>query len=667
MPAGTSPRNADLNEEQRRAIHAPIGPTLVPAGPGSGKTTVTTKRVAWMIREMNIDARSIIVFTFTNRAARELRNRLSEELREADMEGLFAGTFHSWGARFLRTHGHLVGLDEAFSIYDQDDTIDTIEDAMRATGDPAAGDRTEPRRRMIHISRWKNRGDEVEQLLGRWRDRIAKGNPPAIARRLLVWREYDLILREQNAADFDDLIALPLQIMKQHPDVLETVQARVRHLLIDEYQDTSRSQHEMVKTLANRSDGTRASIFAVGDTDQAIYAFRQADIRNINEFRQEDYPDARELQLQNNYRSTETIVKAAQIVIENNLKRIDRKSSHTREKGGPIRWMEHVSPEAEAEAIAKEIRDLLDEGAEGNDFCIAYRTNPQARPVEEALARHGVRYTVAGNTEFFRRPEVRVHLDYLRLTLNGKDTGALRRTINVPDRYLGPKAMGIIEGYANDEEIHLRTAIDELAEKPHKRLPKDACDGLRDYTDLLDDIAGIVRSGGTVGEIIDHISEDAGLEKWYRSMKDGDQREATIGELKRIAHDTADTPEQFLERTAMRWEGRGADQQGRVTITTIHQTKGLEFPRVYVVGAEEGLLPLGHSEEYPAELEEERRLMYVAMTRAEEDLTISWCRERPDTTRGAMAGAKTRNERSRFVDEMPHDCWATPLPRLPDR
>ena len=662
MPANTSPRNRDLNDEQQRAIHAPIGPTLVPAGPGSGKTTVTTKRVAWMIREMNIDARSIAVFTFTNRAARELRARLGNEIREADMDGLFAGTFHSWGAQFLRTYGHLVGLDEAYSVYDQDDMIEVVEEAMARTNHPASADRSEPRRGMQRISRWKNRGEDVEKMLDRWRDRIEQGNPPSAARRLMVWKEYDQLLREQNAADFDDLIALPLRIMREHPDVLEAVQSRIRHLLIDEYQDTSRSQHELVKTLANRSDGTRASVFAVGDTDQAIYAFRQADIRNINEFRQQDYPEAKELHLQNNYRSTATIVAAAQNVIENNRERIDRKSAHTRWAGSPIRWVECANPEEEAELLAKEIRELLDEGTSGDEICIAYRTNTQARPVEEALVRHGVRYTVAGSTEFYRRPEVRMHLDYLRLALNGKDTGALRRTINTPQRGIGPRTMAIIDEYAHEEGIHLRTAINELADKADDRISDGAWEGLRRYTKALREIRERVERGDTVGPVIKHISEETGLGSWYRSMKDGDQRDMAIAELCRIASESGDEPERFLERTAMRWEDRGTDQQGRVTITTIHQTKGLEFRRVYIAGVEEGTLPLGHTEDYPAELEEERRLMYVAMTRAEEELTISWCRERPETERGAPAGTMTRHERSRFIDEMPADCWAEPLP-----
>lgn len=297
MVSATQMNRPALADEQYRAVHAPIGPTLVPAGPGSGKTTVTIRRVAWMIQDMNIDAATIAVFTFTNRAARELRSRLSEELRDTDTEGLFAGTFHSWGARFLSRYAALADLEAPFSIYDQDDSIEAVQEAMRAAEDPRANDQRGPRDQMRRISRWKNRGESIERLLAPWAARIELGERPAHASRLLSWQEYDRILQDNNAADFDDLIVMPLKILTEHEDVLEEVQDGMRHILVDEYQDTSRSQHRLVTTLANRKDGGRASLFVVGDSDQAIYAFRNADIRNFNNFRDDGYPETRELHL----------------------------------------------------------------------------------------------------------------------------------------------------------------------------------------------------------------------------------------------------------------------------------------------------------------------------------------------------------------------------------
>ena len=646
----------EMTAEQDRAVHAPVGPTLVPAGPGSGKTTVTIERVAWMIRDMNIEPHTIVVFTFTNRAARELRARLTRELREADTEGLFAGTFHSWGARFLQTHGALVGLEEGFTIYDQDDSLEAIHRAMVTVEDPRADDRSGPRQQMRRVSRWKNRGTALAEMIEPWRKRIEANDIPTHARRLMGWQEYEAALRDSNAVDFDDLIVLPLKILNEETEVRQATRDRMKHILVDEYQDTSRAQHRLVTTLADREDGARPSLFVVGDSDQAIYAFREADIRNFNDFKADDYPQAREIHLENNYRSTGTIVDAAQEVIEHNRKRIARRSTVTRPRGAGIRWAECADPEAEAVLIATDIERRLETGdRKGADFCVAYRTNPQSRPIEEALRKRGIRYTITGNTGFFQRAEVKRHIDYVRLAVNPADQATMRRIINVPERSIGPRMMRVIEDHAFNREIGIQQAMEELQAAESSDLMPAAKAGLRGFHTTMRTLRGMVADKKPVGEIIKYVSNEAGLHDHFTGLKDGGERQSNIRELHRIANETKEPVGAFLERTAMRIEGTGAETTGLVTLSTIHQTKGLEFRSVYLAGVENEVLPLGHLEEDRMDIEEERRLLYVAMTRAEDDLAITWCRERPATDR---EGAGTQpTGKSSFIGEIPEWAW----------
>ena len=650
-----------LAEEQDRAVHAPLGPTIIVAGPGSGKTTVTISRVAWMIQEMNIDPSEIVVFTFTNRAARELRERLNRSIREQDMEGLFAGTFHSWGARFLQTYGHHCGLEHPFSIYDQDDSLEAIQKAMKETGDSEWADRAGPRRQMRRINRWKSRGQDAEHMIKPWLKSIGSDQMPKQGRRVLTWLTYDEEMRTNNAVDFDDLITLPLRIMEENEDVLQEIHRRVRHILVDEYQDTSRAQHRMVTTMANRSDGGRASLFVVGDSDQAIYGFREADIRNFNGFRPDDYPEARELHLENNYRSSSTIVEAAQELIEKNRKRISHNSKVTRDRGASIRRAECANPDEEAEIITADIdRRLEDARSRADQICVAYRTNPQSRPLEEALRRKGIRYTIAGNSEFFQRLEVKRHIDYLRLALNPADQGALKRVINVPERSIGPRMMRLIEEHAFNREIGIRAAMEELEQTDNRELMPAAREGLKGFRTTMAALTAMISAQENVGQLIKYVSTEAGLADHFAGLKDGAERTPNIRELQRIAEGSGNDMAAFLERTAMRHEGPSRGDTGRVTLATMHQTKGLEFEVVYLAGVEETLVPLGNMEDERGDLEEERRLLYVGMTRAKDELTITWCKQRP--SRDGQGNEVVFTGESRFIEEIPSWAWGEALP-----
>ena len=648
----------DLNTEQQRAAHAPIGPTLVSAGPGSGKTRVAIARVEWLINSLSVSPSEILVFTFTNRAARDLRQRLAETLADGRDERLFAGTFHSWGAQFLRRYYHLTKLDPGFSICDQQESDALLRQAMVAIKDPERNRSQTLRWLRRDVSRWKSEGKTPSDVLKPWRSTLRRPiqRVPRRARQGLAYEEYQNILERDGKVDFDDLIAMPLRIISERAAVLAELQRDIHHIIVDEYQDTSRNQHLLVSTLANREGSPNASIFVVGDTDQAIYGFRNADIRNLNNF-SDDFPASREIHLENNYRSSQEITDAAQSLIERNRMRLSRVSHSIRGSVRPLQWREHEDPNAEADFIAGEIRRLLDDRkCRPEDICVTYRTNPQSRPIEEALNRQRVLYQVAGNYEFYKRAEVRRYLDYLRAVVNPLDAGAVRRIINVPPRGIGPKSMEAIEEYVREHDVHLRTALLELALDESAVLSQKPRSGLKRFVDLLDRLRAMISRGEPVADLIKHLSNEAGLLNHFNSQRDGHSRVPNILELEQLAAENADLDaRRFLERTATNREQRYQDA-GRVTLSSIHQTKGLEFDRIYVAGVEEQMLPHRNSLEDPANLEEERRLMYVAMTRARLHLTVSWCCNRPDE------GRRRHCERSRFIDEIPPKFWEQPLP-----
>ena len=644
-----------LNEEQRHAVRAPVGPVLVPAAPGSGKTRVAAERIVWLISELHVDPASIVAFTFTNRAARELRERIGARLTPAEADALFAGTFHSWGARFLRRYHREAGLEQNFTIYDQDDSLELVKRAIQDLDLPAENTTAEAREYLRHVSRAKNDDKSPDDTLRRWAHTLDRPQPPQQAVRALVHRRYRELLFENGAVDFDDLIVMPLRILQQDPEVQAEVRARVKHVVVDEYQDTSRSQHLLVAALLDYPRDPRPSIYAVGDPDQAIYSFRNADVDNIVQFRETHYQEARERQLRTNYRSSPQIVNAAQSLIEHNERRLERSSNPASPDGPPLDWMQTNNPDHEAKAIAAHIKSLKDaDRFPLQECCIVYRTNPQSRALEEALRAEAIPYQVTGNYEFFARAEIKRVTDYLALAVNPLDATRLRRIANLPPRGLGPRSMAVVENYAQEREIQLRSAVAELAQAPEPHLSAAAAQGIKQLDHHLTQLATMAGGRAPTAAIIQYVNQECGLVEHYTKQTDGANRVPNIMELLSIAQSlTGVNLRQFLERTAISPEGERAAAD-RVTLATIHQTKGLEFDVVYLAGAEEGLIPHRRAMHTADDVEEERRLMYVAMTRARRRLIISWTRFRSQE--------KQEIRRSRFVDEIDPQAWSKPLP-----
>ena len=613
-----------------------------------------------MIRDMGVQPESILVFTFTNRAAGEIQERLRNQMGKETTDRLYAGTFHSWGSHFLRENAQLAGLSEEFTICDQEESIGTVRMAMEQTSHPEINRPRAPQQIHNSISHWKSQGREPEDILKRWRVQLRDKSKKKAKQALqgLVYEEYEAILRSNNAVDFEDLINLPLKILRHNPATLKALQEKIEHIIVDEYQDTSRNQHELTTTIINKLNDSYPSIFIVGDTDQAIYAFRNADIRNLTQFKENDYEKAREIHLNDNYRSSPEIVNASQCLIEHNTERIKRTSRNVRPSGPPLEWFEAEDPQDEAAQIAERIQESIRRGNQYHDHCIAYRTNPQSRPVEDALKKYNIPYFIVGNSEFYNRTEVRRYLDYMSLAINWKNRHALSRILNVPKRGITQTTINVLEEYSHIEDVALRTAVSGVPKHWEKEVKEETNTKLRELDATLKKLEQMNKDQVPIKDYVDFISFEIGLRNYFEGLQDGGQRIPNIVELEQIADETTDTNlAEFLENTVIKHDYK-VPQNKRVTVTTIHQTKGLEFPSVFVAGVEEGLIPHYRSTDMPPEVEEERRLMYVAMTRAEQNLTLSWCKNRPNNN----PNQPDKPEQSRFLYEIPDLYWLEPPP-----
>ena len=429
-------------------------------------------------------------------------------------------------------------------------------------------------------------------MIKRWTKELSK--PPdkmgRAALRSLAFREYENIMNRNSMIDFDDLINLPLQVMSSRSRILEEIQETIEHIIVDEYQDTSKNQHQLATTLANRPSEDYPSIFIVGDTDQAIYAFRNADIKNLTQFQEKDYPSARALPLNDNYRSTPQIITAAEALIDRNKERFNRHSRNIKPDGPPIRWIEAKDPDHEAELVVQAIQNDIAAGGRFHDHCVAYRTNPQSRPLEEAFRNANIAYVIAGNQEFYKRPEIRFYLDYLHLTVNRHNDAALKRIINTPNRSVTKANLDFIIDYSHQQQISLRTTIHEITQDNHTAIPSDALRNLWLLTNHLDELEEMAKEDDPIFDFIKTLSDKVGLKDHFNNHRDGAQMMPNVVELEQIA-DLAhkQTVKQFLERTIVNYDSR-IPQEQRVTLSTIHQTKGLEFPSVFIIGAEQGLL-----------------------------------------------------------------------------
>jgi DNA helicase-2/ATP-dependent DNA helicase PcrA len=653
---------ADLNDAQRRAVEHTGSPLLVVAGAGSGKTRVLTRRIAYLLGERGAHPGQVMAITFTNKAAAEMKDRVADLIgRRAG--AMWVSTFHSMCVRVLRRDAKSLDMKSSFSVYDADDSRRLITLVGRDLDlDPK---RYPARTLAIAVSNLKN------ELTGPEAARAAATND--LERRVAeVYAEYQLRLGQANAFDFDDLIMRTVELLQRFPDVAEYYRRRFRHVLVDEYQDTNHAQYVLVRELVGTEDP--GELCVVGDADQSIYAFRGASIRNIVEF-ERDYPQATTIMLEQNYRSTQTILSAANAVISRNPDRKDKRLWSASGDGEKIVGYVGDNDRDEAAFVAAEIDRLVDSGELRNgDIAVFYRTNNQSRVFEEIFIRLGLPYRVVGGVRFYERREVRDALAYLRVLANPEDTVSLRRILNVPKRGIGDRAEACVSTHAERERISFSAALRDAAAGRVDLLNPRSTRAIAGFVELIDALRALIDEGLDVAEVLEAVLERTG----YRAELDGseDPQDATrlenLNELVNVAREfaTDDVPPPdpsveppvvvpgslaaFLERVSLVADADSVPDaeegaSGVVTLMTLHTAKGLEYPAVFLSGWEDGVFPHLRALSDPAELAEERRLAYVGITRAQRRLYVSRAMVR------SSWGQPVANPPSRFLDENPAD------------
>ncbi len=663
-----------LNEPQQAAVQHAGAPLLVVAGAGSGKTRVLTRRIAWLISERKAHPGSILAITFTNKAAAEMKERV-EELVGKRARIMWVSTFHSACVRILRKECGLLGYKSNFSIYDAQDQKRLMTLVIKDLElDPR---RFQPGPVLHWVSNQKNELRDPEDATKDAKNSLDETYA-------LAYTTYQRRLREANALDFDDLIMSTVHLLQAFPEVRETYRRRFRHVLVDEYQDTNHAQYALIHQLCadnpEEADGERvepAELMVVGDADQSIYAFRGANIRNILDFEQ-DFPNAGSILLEQNYRSTQTILTTANAVIGNNKGRKEKRLWSDAGDGDRIVGYVADDERDEARFVSEEIDRLTDEGLRAGDVAIFYRTNAQSRVFEEVFIRTGMPYKVVGGVRFYERKEVRDALAYLRMLVNPDDQVSLRRILNVPKRGIGDRAVECVNELANRERITFWEALRRAQEAPG--LATRSLTNIRGFVALVEELQSMVDAGERADVVLDTVLARSGyLEELEAS---DDPQDATrvdnLGELVAVAREFSEDPvagpsadpadvdagqvvpglADFLERVALvadtdqipdEPDPDAPEDQGMVTLMTLHTAKGLEFPTVFLTGLEDGIFPHSRSLGDQPELEEERRLAYVGITRARERLYISRA-----VVRSAW-GAPAHNPASRFLDELPVD------------
>ena len=629
---------ATLNPVQREAVEATEGPVLILAGPGSGKTRVIAHRVAYLVRGCGVNPHHIMAVTFTNKAAREMKERLEQLLGQA-VEALTLGTFHAICARILRCEGKATGLNTGFVIYDDEDQLKLIKQSLQEINlDPK---QYAPRALQSAISAAKSRlispKGYAQQIQSYFEEVVQR-----------VYQRYQQLLSQSGAVDFDDLLMKAVELFRNHPQILNRYQSRYLHILVDEFQDTNIAQYMLIKQLA----GKHHNICVVGDPDQSIYSWRFADLRNILSF-EKDYPQAKVVFLEQNYRSTKTILEVASDVISANVQRKPKDLWTENEVGSPVAIIESYSEEEEAQSVASEIDKLISqEQMSLRDCAVMYRVNAQSRVLEETFMRYGVPYKLVGGTRFYQRREVKDVIAYLRLIHNPHDNVSLTRIINVPGRGIGQGTLSQLRAWARSHDTSLYDSLKQIVEE--KTLSSRITQALAGFVALIDELmpkSHELSLAELTNEILEHIryreylldKEVGGEEKWENIM-----------ELKSVAKEYNGLPTEealatFLEKVSLVSDVDELDEKAdAVTLITLHQAKGLEFPVVFIVGMEEGILPHRRSFDDPEEMEEERRLCYVGMTRAEKQLYLL------HSYRRSLFGGSV-NPASRFLQDIsPH-------------
>ena len=626
----------DLNPVQRDAVMAVDGPVMIVAGAGSGKTRVLTYRAAYLL-QLGVRPDSILALTFTNKAADEMKVRIKALVGPTSKQ-LWMGTFHSIFARILRVECEHLGYHRNFSIYDTDDSLSLIKNIMGTEG--ISQQQFSPQGIRSRISGAKN------QMISPKTYKESAVDPMA-ERTSQVYSLYEKRLKQSNAMDFDDLLLRPLELFLRHKDILEYYQQRFKYILVDEYQDTNRVQYSLIKELARRFQ----NICVVGDDAQSIYAFRGADIRNILDF-EHDYPKCRVFRLEQNYRSSKTILAAADSLIKNNIEQIPKTLWTANDDGESIVLMVCDDDRQEGYGIVSHIEEeTRRRKLDLKDFAVLYRTNAQSRSIEDALRRNGIPYVIVGGIEFYKRKEIKDALAYLRVVVNPNDDESVRRIMNVPARGIGDTTMAKLSRFAAEKSMPLFAAMGS----PHLGdvLTDKAAKAMTQFRALLDKYVAL-KSDMSPSELARALVDEIGILQMLKAENTTDSltRRENILELVSALSEFKDQHpgarlEDFLEEVSLVSDVDLADfSHNAVTLMTLHAAKGLEFPVVFISGLEEGLFPLSNSALDKKEMEEERRLMYVGITRAKQELYLSYALMR------YRYGEMTYSVKSRFLDEL---------------
>ncbi len=650
---------SSLNPAQRDAVKIVDGPVLVLAGPGSGKTRVLTHRVAYLIHEGHIPPHNILAVTFTNKAARQMRDRLTQLVGEARVRDITIGTFHATCARFLRRDGERVGLGRGFAIYDEDDQLTLMKRIVKEMN--LDDKKYRPGAVLGAIGKAKNEliGPDEYVPSSYWHEAAGR-----------AYKRYQQLLAENNAVDFDDLLMATVRLFRENTDILTRYQERYRYLHVDEFQDTNVAQYVLMKLLADKYQ----NLFCVGDEDQSIYGWRGADYRNVLRFR-DDFPNATVALLEQNYRSTQTILDVAQAIIRKNVSRHKKKLWTENPPGVPIALREAYNEEEEAQFVVDEITRLTHQGHRPRDCAVFYRTNAQSRNLEDAFVRRGLPYQLVGSVRFYQRREVKDLLAYLRLINNPNDSVAFNRVLNVPPRGIGKKSVDELALWADRlntspyeilQMLEGQTKNEGQKTKDAPRSPSLASDAfdartrkvLLAFLDLLDSLRD-AQPEKELHDLFDLILLKTAYEPYVRDgTEEGEDRWGNILELRRAVKKYAGAARdlalvQFLEEVSLVADIDTFNENvDAPTLMTLHTAKGLEFPVVFIVGLEEGLFPHSRSFEDPAQMEEERRLCYVGITRAKERLYLV------SAFRRAYYGSAEPGTPSRFLADIPRELIA---------
>jgi DNA helicase-2/ATP-dependent DNA helicase PcrA len=641
-----------LNGAQREAVTAPPGHTLVLAGAGSGKTRVLVHRIAWLLEVERVSPFAVLAVTFTNKAAGEMRGRC-ERLLTRESRGLWVGTFHGICHRLLRQHWREAGLPETFQILDADDQVRMVKRVIVGMGLDES--RHPPRQAAWFINAHKDEGrrpGDIQTL-----------HDPALTTLVDIYRAYDQQCRKSGLVDFAELLLRTHETLLGNEALLGHYRERFRHLLVDEFQDTNAIQYAFVRLLA----GDSGQVFVVGDDDQAIYGWRGARVENVQHFLR-DFSRARTLRLEQNYRSTGTILEAANAVIAKNPERLGKKLWTAGAAGAPIRLYAAYNEQDEARFVVEQIHAALDRGEPAAHNAVLYRSNAQSRLFEEALMERRIPYRVYGGLRYFERSEVKDALAYLRLTANRGDDAAFERAVNTPPRGIGERTLDTLRQRARQDALTLWEAA--LAELSGDTLAARAKTALRGFISLIADLTA-ASAGLDLAARVEKMLEASGLREHHEKDRtgQGESRVENLDELVNVAArfepDADDLAlgleplAAFLGHAALEaGEGQAGAGEDCVQLMTLHSAKGLEFPRVFLVGLEDGLFPSQKSLDDPRRLEEERRLAYVGITRAERELVLCYAESR------RLHGHETYNRPSRFLDDIPPELMNEVRPRV---